>query len=651
MRDGSGSVFRRGYSLLDRGERAYLLALFVPLFLFTVSLRIASFVQRGEGWIGLLRSDLPFDLGLLAFWVGVFMVFRARLPRAVAAGLLHISVILIIVVSACAYQYLRTIGTTLDYSVVVYYLSAPEEATGAVSSESSALIWVGLGLAILYSLVGPAFITRPITKRDDEAEASPVTERNAQTAAPDGRSMTRGRFIAAGAGAGAGVLLLRGSLGGEASAGGASISRGSVSNLIATGMEQAQYESAAAGFEGAVDLSKLKFVATSRTRKKHVALIHLESVRHRSTTPYNPDLATMPYLTELSKESLLVERAYTTMPHTSKAVSSINSGLFPNPRTEIIESMPGGMPARCLPELLSEHGYRSAWFQSATKTFENRARHVANLGYDYFAAFEDMPTEGFQKCNYLGYEDDIMLGPSRDWLEENANDPTFVMYLGLTPHHQYLPLDRYGRKAFASGIFGRYLNNIYYDDFWVENLIEQYRKLGIYEDTIFVIYGDHGEAFGEHGLTGHDGIPYEEGLRVPLIIHEPGNFDGGARVDDPVHHLDLAPTIAGMLGFDVTGGTYPGTDILGEVDPGRVLRFACRPDLLSIARLEENMKYVHHFGKKPEEYFDLTKDPDERVNLARRVGEARLTGYREEMLTWHAGTAAAYQTDPASKEA
>ncbi|MGI8649995.1 MAG: LTA synthase family protein, partial [Rubrobacter sp.] len=524
-------MFRSGAALLERKTWVYLIALLLPLFLYTASLRVVSFIQGDEGWIGFLVSDLPFNLGFLIFWVGVFMVFRGRVPGFVSCVLLHASVILIIVISTCAFQYLATTGTTLDYSIVSYYLSAPEEATGAVSSESGTAVWVALTLALLYSLGGPTMVARYLTKNDGQAENRPDATPDE---APEPRTMTRGRFIAAGVGAGAGMILLRGSLGGEASAGGASVSRGSVPNLIATGMEQGRYEAAAAEFDGAVDLSKLKFVATSATRKKHVALIHLESTRHSATTPYNPDLATTPYLTDLSKDSLLIERAYTTVPHTSKAVSSLISGLFPNPRTEIFEATPGGMPARCLPELLSEHGYRSAWFQSATKTFENRAEHVANLGYDHFAAFEDMPTEGFQPCNYLGYEDDIMLGPSREWLEENANDPTFVMYLGLTPHHQYLPVNRYGRKSFASGVFGRYLNNVHYDDFWVANLIEQYRELGLYSDTIFVIYGDHGEAFGEHGLTGHDGIPYEEGLRIPLVIHEPGNFEGGARLQGPV---------------------------------------------------------------------------------------------------------------------
>ncbi|WP_119066470.1 hypothetical protein [Rubrobacter indicoceani] len=136
------------------------------------------------------------------------------------------------------------------------------------------------------------------------------------------------------------------------------------------------------------------------------------------------------------------------------------------------------------------------------------------------------------------------------------------------------------------------------------------------------------------------------------MIHEPGNFDGGERIKGPVSHLDLPPTLAGLLGFRVAGGRYPGVDFIGgEVDAGRVLRFSCRPDLLSLTRLEANEKYIHHFGKKPEEYYDLTKDPGEKINLAGKVGEARLSVLRREMISWHAWATAAYSPDAAAENA
>ena len=50
-----------------------------------------------------------------------------------------------------------------------------------------------------------------------------------------------------------------------------------------------------------------------------------------------------------------------------------------------------------------------------------------------------------------------------------------------------------------------------YLDFFVRNVIDQYKELGLYDDTIFVIYGDHGEGFGEHDLYQHDNTIYQEG--------------------------------------------------------------------------------------------------------------------------------------------
>jgi lipoteichoic acid synthase len=343
-----------------------------------------------------------------------------------------------------------------------------------------------------------------------------------------------------------------------------------------------------------------------------------------------------------TENSLLVECAYTTITHTSNAITSVNSGLYPSPATDIVEAEPGGIHDRCLAELLGEQGYKSAWFQSAERTFENRPQLVENLGYRHQAYEESMNHRGFQRANYLGYEDDIVLGPSRAWLEENAGGPTLVTYLGVTPHDDYRPIDRYGRKRFSSrAMLDRYLNNIYYDDFWVENIIEQYKRLGLYEDTIFVIYGDHGEAFGEHGVYHHDGAIWEEGLRVPMIVHDPKRFEGGERVPGPAHHLDLAPTIVDMLGYEVLDGEYPGRTLLG-LPEDRIMFFGCRPDLLSAARIQGQQKYIYHFGNQPEEYYDLKKDPLEENNLIGKVGKKELDRLRSEVLAWHAEATAAY---------
>ncbi|BBL81156.1 hypothetical protein RxyAA322_30100 [Rubrobacter xylanophilus] len=626
-------------SLLDRRDWFYLLWLLVPLAAYTLLLRLLGLRLQGEageffGTLGLLRSDFLFLGGYALLSVGLLAIFRRGWGRWAALVVLHASAVLVVVISTSAYQYLSSTGATLDYSVVAYYLTSFGEATGAISSEAPLYMWLILAEAVLYAAFGPWVFTRAFLGPRRRAGGSASS-----------RGVSRRRFIVSGVGAGAGVLLLRESLLPEAARGqGTSVSRSPVSNLIATRIEESRMDAAAESVRVANTLGGIRLEPTFRTRKRHVALIHLESTRERSVTPYNRDIATMPLLAGLARDnSLLVEWAYTTTPHTSKAITSVNTGLYPHPDTEIVESRPGAVPAPGIAALLAEQGYRTAWFQSATEKFEDRARLVENFGYGHFQAYEDMRTEGFQRSNYLGYEDDIMLEPSRRWLEENASSPTLVMYLGVTPHHEYRPVDRYGRRRFSGEkMLDRYLNNVRYDDFWVRNIIRQYKELGLYEDTIFIIYGDHGEAFGEHGLKGHDPIPYEEVLRVPLIIHDPQGFDGGARIEGPVQLIDFPPTIVDLLGFRVTGGEYIGRSLLQPPEE-RTLLFSCRPDVTAMASIRGYEKYIYHYGKRPEEFYDLSRDPTEQNDLASRVGRRELRRRREELLEWHARTAAIFE--------
>src|SRR5215203_3068591 len=622
-------------SLLDRRDWVYLLSLLIPLVAYDLALKVvglASEYPDSEVWdtLRLLRSELLFDAGYVLVWIGLFAVARRSVPRRVVLVLLHASAILVVVISTVAYQYFRSTGTVLNYGVVAYYLAKPGEAQGAVASNAPMGTWLVLSGALLYALPGPLLLTRALPSiRVSRGSTGRPADAEGEEATQGSRTPRR-------------TLTLKESLSPAEAGTKAPFLRAPVSTLVATELEQSRLEEAAKNARVRHPLANARLRPTPRTRRRHVALIHLESTRERSVTPYAGDIGTMPYLAALARNSLLIERAYTTITHTTQAITSVNSGLYPSPVTDIVEAEPGGIPDRCLAELLGEQGYKSAWFQSAEQTFENRPQLVQNFGYQHFQAYESMKLRGFQRANYLGYEDDIMLNSSRAWLEENANSPTLVMYLGVTPHDNYLPIYRYGRKKFSSRVMlDRYLNNVYYDDFWVKNIIEQYKRLGLYEDTIFIIYGDHGEAFGEHGVYHHDGAIWEEGLRVPLIIHDPGRFDGGERIPGPAHHLDLAPTIVDMLGYELVDGEYPGRPLFG-LPEDRTLFFGCRPDLLSAARIQGHKKYIYHFGNRPEEYYDLKKDPLEKNNLIGKVGRNELDRFRCELLAWHAEATASY---------
>lgn len=375
------------------------------------------------------------------------------------------------------------------------------------------------------------------------------------------------------------------------------------------------------------------------SKPRNVVFVVLESTRASSVTPYNPKLSTTPYLADLAMRSTLVENAYAVVPHSSKALVAILCGVDPNLSMPITESLADNIPARCLAELLDEQGYRTAFFQSAREDFENRRQLVKNMGYRDFTSGNQLNTEGFSKANYFGYEDDIMLEPSKDWLKENADQPFFVTYFTVTPHHPYDAPKRYGRHDFAEDdLLNRYLNSVHYLDNFVKNIIEQYEELGLLDESIFVLVGDHGEGLGEHGRSQHDNVIYQEGIRIPMMIFDPQD-PTPRRIQYNANHLDLVPSIIDRLGFEVIDGAYPGQP-LWEINSERPMHAHCWYERRCMARVIGDEKYIHHFNSQPDEFFNLGEDPEERKDLAASRSDlqewlAPLKQWREEVISVH----------------
>jgi phosphoglycerol transferase MdoB-like AlkP superfamily enzyme len=384
---------------------------------------------------------------------------------------------------------------------------------------------------------------------------------------------------------------------------------------------------------------------TPATEKRNVVLIHLESTRAQSITPYNEDLQTTPFLNELSKESLLAENARVVVPRSSKGNTAVNCGVEP-PHYPGPEFEPGRIPSPCLGGLLKEQGYRTVWFQSVSNAANSYWDDdlASNFGYEEFYSPETMNKEGFQVTNSFGFEENIMLGPSEGWLRENGDEPFLAQYFTGTGHYGYECSSlRTGFENFVEDAprveddeeLNRYLNCLRYLDSFVQNLFEQYKRLGLYENTIFVLYGDHGEGFREHrGRYMHGDTIYEEGLRIPLIFHDPKQFEDGERAQGLSSQIDVLPTVLDLLGYEVENGEYPSYSLLNPVPEDRVLRSNCITDRKCMASIKGDEKYVYNYGNLPDEFFDLSEDPLEEKNLADERSEEEINERREDLLTW-----------------
>ena len=535
-----------------------------------------------------------------------------------------------LIVTTSAYQYFQQNGTTLDYSIVAEWIPKFKEIEPILLHDVPLIAWVGLGVVLFYATLGPLVVTRAVGRwRGWSGAGSPAIL---------GRVSVLSSL---------GLCLLALALGSYSFVSGTtSLARDPFINLLTTGVQQATAEEDISTPEAAVEPqpANATLAQTSSTEKRNVVLIHLESTRAQSVTPYNKDLETTPFLDELAQNSLLVERAYTTVPHTSKASVSVNCGIFPHLVQPTTEAKPSGLPVPCLAGLLKEQGYSTVFFQSSTEDFENFGELVKNFGYEEYYPLESMDMEGFERSNYFGYEDDIMLKPSEEWLQEHEDTPFLAEYLTGTGHHDYQCLGlRYGDEDFSNDEpLNSYLNCLRYQDEFLQNLFDQYKELGLYDNTIFVIYGDHGEGFGEHGRFQHDDTIYEEGLRVPLIIHAPGLLKGAERAEGLSNLADIMPTVLEMMGYKVENGEYPGYSLLHPLPQERTLMFNCFHEDQCLASLKASEKYIYHYDNQPAEFFDLSEDPLEQENLANEESKEELDERREDLLAWHSKINADY---------
>jgi arylsulfatase A-like enzyme len=147
-------------------------------------------------------------------------------------------------------------------------------------------------------------------------------------------------------------------------------------------------------------------------------------------------------------------------------------------------------------------------------------------------------------------------------------------------------------------------------------------------NTVLFVVSDHGEEFYEHGSRGHGTLPYEEVLRVPLIVTGAG-IGSGVRRRSPVHHLDLMPTILEVAGIpapeQLRGRSFAA--LLAERAVERAVEhepiFSAawslpeglqRPALTVRLGYQKLIRYDEGSVRRFE-HFDLSEDPREQRNI------------------------------------
>ncbi len=277
----------------------------------------------------------------------------------------------------------------------------------------------------------------------------------------------------------------------------------------------------------------------------NVVVVTIETLRrdHASFLGYARD--TTPELRALARESLVFERMYSAAPLTRLAIASLFSSYAPSeiewlplPREKKMRRI--GPRTPWLPELLRARGYDTIAILTDFAAFTAQEDAGFERGFQHYDLSTRLQYRGGTMWGFPAAEQvDKAIG----YLEQGKRP--FLLWLHLfEPHYSYEQPP--GAPAFGADERSRYDAEIWHVDQQLGRLVKELRRLGVWDDTLLFVSGDHGEAFGEHQDRWHGSNLHDPQLRPAALLRVPGV--SGKRIAEAVTFTDIAPTIARVLG-------------------------------------------------------------------------------------------------------
>ncbi len=401
-------------------------------------------------------------------------------------------------------------------------------------------------------------------------------------------------------------------------------------------------------------------------RDANLVLVVIDAARADHVGCYGYPRDTTPNIDRLARESLLFRRHFCQFTATKPSTVSLFTSQYSDTHLttagrRLLEN------TFTMGEGLERAGFRTALFSS-----NPNASPVAGIGDEFQTTRDQTDVEALLKNRRGSGQRTVeeqwqlvlsmgevgspkpLLQLFRSWVEEQQRSRFFAYLHFLPPHRPYLQPEEMTRlmaeseaPAFRRGGFEfpvgdaekasrawhpplsewieLYDANLRYGDWAVGQVEGLLRAAGVFDNTVFVVTSDHGEAFGEHGYLWHTAGVYDELAHIPLLMRLPGGNMVG-EVSCLTESVDLLPTL-----FDLLGVEYPEREIQGHSLLG-----------LMAGREEEVRSHVfcRAYGEPPtylvrgrewamilygngtwRSLYDLREDPGERSNVIARHPE------------------------------
>ncbi len=347
-------------------------------------------------------------------------------------------------------------------------------------------------------------------------------------------------------------------------------------------------------------------------------LLTLDTTRADALTSYGGPTNLTPHLDELARQSVRYTSAFTVTPMTQPSHTSMLTGLYP-PRHTVRTNGTASVPAaaRTTAEVAKESGYQTAAFLAAAVLDESLG---LAQGFDHY----DAPNEALEDTtSYAERPANEIVPRAVHWLEER--DPTRPVFLWahfFDPHSPYDPPPEF--KDLGGDYRRNYLGEIAEVDRQADRLIGALKRLGLWDNTLFVVVADHGESLGEHQELSHSTYCYQATIRVPFLVRHPDGHRAGEVTDEIVSVADVHPTLVEAMGREPARGLDGMSLFRGRAPSDRGVYFESYYGYIAYGWsplagwVDDAGKYLH--SSEPELY-DWRTDPSESTNLIGREGE------------------------------
>jgi arylsulfatase A-like enzyme len=459
----------------------------------------------------------------------------------------------------------------------------------------------------------------------------------------------------------------------------------------------------------------------------NVVLVVMDTARAREV--FSPDVDT-PVLDELADDGVACEQAYADAPWTLPSHASLFTGCSPSKHGAHAGHKFLDDGSKTIAETLNDDGYatvsitNNAWVTQEfgfTRGFDRALRvwQFLQNGADFGeVAMKTDGTEQLRESLRLLFQNplrnavnavygkffyrrgDYGAGRTNQLIERELSEisrPYFLFVNYLEPHLDYQPPEEYARQYLPAGVSyeearsvpqepweylcgqvdlgerefeilrALYSAEISYLDDRIGEVVEHLKSTGDWEETIFVVLGDHGENIGDHGFMDHQYCLYDTLLHVPLIL------SGGAVEAEPprrdiVQISDVYPTILDLLDLSDTEAReqFQGQSIFAETRRTAAVSeyMAAQPSMESLEsevgdvpehvyRLDRRLRSIRTAEYKlirsehgEVELYDVRDDPGELTDRSSDDAET-VTELETELDEWLAGFE---QTSPMEDE-